>query len=1071
MRWLGGCCYPSLGVMWVPLDKALRVRERIQTVLDGTCTPIEYREIIGFLEHVVDIGRFPRELMQHLHNPMRAGGECETNPLGTLEPDGRRDGYLRKWRNLMLNSPGASLLAACEQLPADPAAHATWYLRSDAMLESYGAAMGGCLYGAWWRLPLVRPALTIPVLELLAACVNFVVFASQLQEARQVIMEIDALASPTVLHKDKAKAPGLRAVLAEFRRLPELPHFTNGNRLFCAHCWGEGNPLGDAASRGKTEVIEAIGSALGMRMRQVPIGADGLAFIDRVLLRLDSPPLTHAEREFDSTLGFPGEGPPPTPPSLADLPPPATASPALLAFISTADEPPSPSLFSHPLSPARPLAIAGAEASPPPPLHAAAATPSPPPYTSAETSTSPLPHRRQPPPVIRSSAASPIAAPPSPIAAAFAAASSWCNSFIISTADALSAEETHRSFAAQQCAHTAAERLAPSLLLQLTDIRLSYKVPIPPSASTSYNHPRASATLSQAAQARAAALTNALTSQSATGSLRLAEGEADHLATRLVQLLESAAAANTLKGERSNWRHWLAFCTHRNVDPFRPDVRGMAHTEYDTEVCTLALGLLFIYGSMGKRKGRLHPPRPSSALAVLRGIRRAHARLGVQMADLSMAARLADALNREYIDAHGWEALQVSRVAPLTNVIIAGMLKAECIKGDSVGATATRALWATLAQTGFRKAEVALGSGESFGPSCLTRHNLRWRIGGVETADPTTEQLRAMGESDLAILIPPKSKCDQFGLEWGQAPIYLRFSHSVAICAARELRDLELRLPRNGLTQREGTALFTREDGSPITAANVDKLFKACLAGSGVARSTTAQYSPHSFRRYLACALKAQGAADSTIQALLRWKTAESLKLYSILNDESYADLIDGAGKADVSSVRTNSLPRAELLDVAGNFHAARVSLRSAAAAAEATKPEEDECDADSEAVSSSDSSDAEQSPPTPPPELARDKRKRKSNTAAASLPSRTRSSQPPPPITIDAAVGRHALVPASIWPTYTCSEHDGRGWEVKIRHADKRIRAVLVSFVADRNAVGKRYPKEWLLLESLLPL
>ena len=165
------------------------------------------------------------------------------------------------------------------------------------------------------------------------------------------------------------------------------------------------------------------------------------------------------------------------------------------------------------------------------------------------------------------------------------------------------------------------------------------------------------------------------------------------------------------------------------------------------------------------------------------------------------------------------------------------------------------------------------------------------------------------------------------------------------------------------------------------------------------------------------------------------------------------------------------SLPRAELLDVAGSFHAARVSLRTAAAAAEATKPEEDECDADSEAASSSDSSDAEQPPPPPPPEPTRDRRKRKSNSTAASLPSRTRSSQPPPPITIDDAVGRHALVPASIWPTYTCSEHDGRGWEVKIRHADKRIRAVLVNFVADRNAVGKRYPKEWLLLESLLPL
>jgi hypothetical protein len=124
VHWLGGCCYPSLGVMWVPRDKAMRTRERIQTVLDGECTPKEYQEIVGFLEHVVDIGRFPRELMQHLHHPMRAGGECERDPLGKLEADGRRDGYLRKWRSILLNTPGASLLAACEQQPLDARAHA-----------------------------------------------------------------------------------------------------------------------------------------------------------------------------------------------------------------------------------------------------------------------------------------------------------------------------------------------------------------------------------------------------------------------------------------------------------------------------------------------------------------------------------------------------------------------------------------------------------------------------------------------------------------------------------------------------------------------------------------------------------------------------------------------------------------------------------------------------------------------------------------------------------------------------------------------------------------------------------
>ena len=84
--------------------------------------------------------------------------------------------------------------------------------------------------------------------------------------------------------------------------------------------------------------------------------------------------------------------------------------------------------------------------------------------------------------------------------------------------------------------------------------------------------------------------------------------------------------------------------------------------------------------------------------------------------------------------------------------------------------------------------------------------------------------------------------------------------------------------------------------------------------------------SPHSFRRYLACALKAEGAADSTIQALLRWKSAESLKLYAILNDNTYADLVDSAANANVASVRTathlqaSEIPRVSERDALPRF-------------------------------------------------------------------------------------------------------------------------------------------------------
>ena len=76
------------------------------------------------------------------------------------------------------------------------------------------------------------------MLELLAACVNFIIFASELRGAQHVVMEIDALASPTVLRSDKARTAGLRAVLAEFRNLPALREFTTTNALHCAYCFG-----------------------------------------------------------------------------------------------------------------------------------------------------------------------------------------------------------------------------------------------------------------------------------------------------------------------------------------------------------------------------------------------------------------------------------------------------------------------------------------------------------------------------------------------------------------------------------------------------------------------------------------------------------------------------------------------------------------------------------------------------------------------------------------------------------------------------------------------------------------
>jgi len=1084
VTWLGGCIYPSLGLMWVPRDKARRAIERIEGVLDGRHSATEYRELVGFLEHVMDIGKYPRELMDYLHGPMAAGGECESAPHEPLRPDGRRDGYLRKWRNILLNAPGASILAACEPAPPPKASCAVWRLRSDAMLEAHDSAMGGCCYGAWWRFPLRRPQLTIPVLELLAACVNLLVFAGVLRTARCVVMEIDAFASPTVLHRNRARAPGMKAVLAEFRRLPEVDAFLRPiNRLFAAHCFGEANPLADAASRGYVDVLRDLGTALGMQMQQVAIGDAGLAFIDRVLRRVEAPSLSRSERAFDVALRQAHRRALPNNAAdlRAELPEERGEGVAASAYCTSASHAsafpsPTPGAASsspappHPPSPAPSphlLAIIASGAGwsgphPPPAAAACLAACSPPPRPRFSHSPTLSAQGETRGSMLNAAADSALQ-----LAQTLQAEGEpWCTALIPSAAEVSVSEEQQRAALAVACL-----QLQPD---QLDAVHAQLSLSARAAVKLARSAPSTSGSLavrlgegrhaSAAARARAHALAEALAADTSDQGLRLEEGEADAFGMRLMELLECSAATNTLRNERSNWKHWLAFCEYRNTNPFRKDVRSMDHAAYDKEVVTLALALLFIYGRMGCKRGRRSPAKPSSALAVLRGIRRAHDRLGVRMADLQLASRLADALNREYINKYGWEALQPERVEPLTNAIIEGML--GTVRSDDHDALTTRALWATLAQTGFRKAEVSLGAGDSFSSGSLSRHSLRWRIGGVDVADPTPEQLRNLKEGDYAILIPPRSKCDQYGLEWGQSPIFLRFhpAGKARINAARELCALELAKPLHGREQREGTALFTYADGTPLRSTEVDARFKRCLADAGVASRGAKRYSPHSFRRYLACALRASGAADATIQALLRWKSPESLKLYSLLNDAAYADLVDGAAQADISSVRTSSLPRAEILDVAGSFYETRASLDAAARRAAATDPADDDPSSDAdESDCATDDEAPEEAPPPPPPKRARGGRR-------SAPPAAGDSAAPPAPLSLDNALGRSCVVPSRIWPDEQCSELGGRGWAASVTQVERRIGAVLIKFTHARGPTGNRFRSEWLTLDSVEP-
>ena len=60
--------------------------------------------------------------------------------------------------------------------------------------------------------------------------------------------------------------------------------------------------------------------------------------------------------------------------------------------------------------------------------------------------------------------------------------------------------------------------------------------------------------------------------------------------------------------------------------------------------------------------------------------------------------------------------------------------------------------------------------------------------------------------------------------------------------------------------------------------------------------------------RWIAGRIARAGATSAQIQALCRWQTEDSLRIYARLNPQHYRALLD-TGRADVSSVTTASLP------------------------------------------------------------------------------------------------------------------------------------------------------------------
>ena len=380
------------------------------------------------------------------------------------------------------------------------------------------------------------------------------------------------------------------------------------------------------------------------------------------------------------------------------------------------------------------------------------------------------------------------------------------------------------------------------------------------------------------------------------------------MAKRMEAARQTAANANTAKMDESYMAKWRTFCSEMGTDPLRDtdfDGRRIPRWVRAREESLQHDFVIWYYEQMGKGKGRL-APLPQSAVSALYGVRRWHEAKGIAMVPAKGVAVLMKAYLRMYIRKHGRLDLLPKRKEPLTQQLIEAILGLE--DGTAINNKQSinwrdffwiqmRALIALLASTGQRKSEALLPDDSEWSMESSARSQIVWNISGQWIKSPFEDQLKNLRVGDFLIWIPGSSKADYAGQKWAPSPVPMKWHQTALINAPRELAALELAFMVSG-PDRDATPLFTTEPKAsrPMRFKHVEGLLRPMLVATRlVTKQEALSYSFHSFRIFLATALKAMNVPDWQIQNALRWARPAMVNVYARKNKMVQADLLEQA--------------------------------------------------------------------------------------------------------------------------------------------------------------------------------
>ena len=385
----------------------------------------------------------------------------------------------------------------------------------------------------------------------------------------------------------------------------------------------------------------------------------------------------------------------------------------------------------------------------------------------------------------------------------------------------------------------------------------------------------------------------------------------------------------------AHWRLWVKICETLGTSEWRDDFAansGQDAAGYEREKLLLEMAAVIAAQELRPKRSKQRPDvtevQVSTLQQFIRSVRNVHKHdhyPPIEMVEVGALKSLWNGLLRRFKLKFGVSAMMPVQKNPFTKDMIEQMLrhlkqdglklmKGRVVTKTSRWAASARAWVATQAQTAFRKGDSLVCGTDVWTVDDLSRASITWIIDGVPTPWPTDEQLRNLKPGDYVIVRAPSSKTDPYCLVWGTRPIYGAFDPHESINMARELRDLILAHPVTKAAAAS-TPLFQMDDGSAMRGSFAEGMLGKLLSLQGLNQAEASKYSCHSFRIYLACALRASGASDAAIQALCRWQSLDSLRIYACLGPDTYTELITRAMQADVRAVRTHTLPVLDSVD------------------------------------------------------------------------------------------------------------------------------------------------------------